>query len=260
MTAITYETIIKYLMPEQNTFSLPLNMTMIGDSFDKFKNIFDESFYRIGIVTHHMNTNISLISSILYCIDTNYHTRDSESIMNSLPNDINMIVKELDISIIIFDFKNDVIESIYNGDYVNPWKPTIYIARYNDWWEPIVTKDLRIFSYSSQRNNVLKNIHTMQTIYRYNTKDIIAINDNFKEVMTLEGFIKEPKQNDKSQNNKLQSDKSLCDTFINPVIPTRNKLEKMKKDELILLCNTLNKIITISKPTKANLISLILDE
>jgi hypothetical protein len=125
---------------------------------------------------------------------------------------------------------------------------------------PRLTKDLRIFSYSSQRNNVLKNIHTMQTIYRYNTKDIITINDNFKEVMTLEGFIKEPKQNDKSQSDKSQSDKSLCDTFINPVIPTRNKLEKMKKDELILLCNTLNKIITISKPTKANLISLILDE
>jgi hypothetical protein len=132
---------------------------------------------------------------------------------------------------------------------MNPWRPSIYLARYDEWWEPIVVKDLRVFSFSSPRANILKHNILNRDVYRYNTKDIITVNDNFNEIMALEGFIK---------TNKTANTDSE-ELFIAPVIPTRGKLDKMKKDELIALCNTLNKIINISKPTKKDLIDIIIN-
>lgn len=242
MTTITYETIIQYLMPKQNIFSLQPNIIMKASEFSAFKDIFDDVFYRIGITNSYMGKNISLQNSIMYCIDSQYNNKDIENIINTIPDDIEKIVKDLKINIFIFDFKNHIIECVHYGDYMNPWRPSIYLARYDEWWEPIIIKDVRIFSFSSPRANILKHNILNMEVYRYNTKDNIIINDNFNEIMTLEGFIK----NTDSE-----------DLFIAPIIPTRGKLDKMKKDDLIILCNTLNKIINISKPTKKDLIDII---
>ena len=247
MTTITYETIIAHLMPKQNMFSLQPNIIMKASDFPVFKEIFDDIFYRIGITNMYMGKNISLQNSIMYCVDSLYNNKDIDSIVNTINNisdDIEKIVKELQINIFIFDFKNKIIECVYNGDYMNPWRPSIYLARYEEWWEPIVVKDLRIFSFSSPRANILKHNILNMDVYKYNTKDDITINDNFNEIMTLEGFIK---------NTNTDSE----ELFIAPVIPTRGKLDKMKKDDLIALCNTLNKIIHISKPTKKDIIDII---
>ena len=244
MTTITYETIIAHLMPKQNTFSLQPNIIMKASDFPLFKDIFDDVFYRIGITNMYMGKNISLQNSVMYCIDSQYNNKDIESIVNTIPDNIEKIVKELQINIFIFDFKNNNIECVHTGDYMNPWRPSIYLARYAEWWEPIVVKDLRIFSFSSARANILKHNILNMDVYRYEMKDNIMINDNFTEVMTLEGFIK-------NTNNDSE------EVFIAPVIPTKGKLDKMKKDELIALCNTLNKIINISKPTKKDLIDII---
>ena len=249
MTTITYETIIQYLMPKQNIFSLQPNIVMKSEDFSMFKDIFDDVFYRIGITNTYMGKNISLINSIMYCVDSQYNNKDIEGILNTINNnDIEKIVKELQINIFIFDFKNNTIKCVYNGDYMNPWRPSIYLAQYDEWWEPIVVKDLRVFSFSSPRANVLKHNILNMDVYRYNTKDNITINDNFNEIMTLEGFMKKPTNNTDSE-----------ELFIAPVIPTRGKLDKMKKDDLIALCNTLNKIINISKPTKKDLIDIIMN-
>lgn len=251
MTTITYETIIAHLMPKQNTFSLQPNIIMKASDFPVFKDIFDDVFYRIGIANTYMGKNISLVNSIMYCVDSQYNNKDIEGILNTINNDdIEKIVKELQINIFIFDFKNNTIECVYNGDYMNPWRPSIYLARYDEWWEPIVVKDLRVFSFSSPRANVLKHNILNMDVYRYNTKDNITINDNFNEIMTIEGFIKKITNNANTDSEEL---------FIAPVIPTRGKLDKMKKDELIALCNTLNKIINISKPTKKDLIDIIMN-
>jgi len=221
MTTITYETIIAHLMPKQNMFSLQPNIIMKASDFPVFKEIFDDIFYRIGITNMYMGKNISLQNSIMYCVDSLYNNKDIDSIVNTINNisdDIEKIVKELQINIFIFDFKNKIIECVYNGDYMNPWRPSIYLARYEEWWEPIVVKDLRIFSFSSPRANILKHNILNMDVYKYNTKDDITINDNFNEIMTLEGFIK---------NTNTDSE----ELFIAPVIPTRGKLDKMKKDD-----------------------------
>ena len=253
MTTITYETIIKHLMPEQNTFSLQPNIIMKSSDFPMFKDIFDDVFYRIGITNTHMGKNISLQNSVMYCIDSNYNNKDIETIINTIPNDIQLIVKELCINIFIFNFTNNTIECVYNGDYMNPWKPSIYLARYDEWWEPIVVKDLRVFSFSSPRANVLKHNILNRDVYQYGTKDNIVINDNFNEIIKLDGFV---------NNIIVDTEMDENEPFIKhdiPTIPTRGKMDKMKKDDLILLCNSLNKTINIAKPTKKDLIDIILN-
>ncbi len=249
MTTITYETIIKHLMPEQNTFSLQPNIIMKSEDFPMFKDIFDDVFYRIGITNNHMGKNISLQNSVMYCVDSNYNNKDIETIINTIPDDIQLIVKELCINIFIFNFTNNMIECVYNGEYMNPWKPSIYLARYNEWWEPIVVKDLRVFSFSSPRSNVLKHNILNMDVYQYGTKDNIIINDNFNEIIQLDGFV---------AKIAVDDDEPFI-THDVPTIPTRGKMDKMKKDDLILLCNSLNKVINIAKPTKKDLIDIILN-
>jgi hypothetical protein len=51
--------------------------------------------------------------------------------------------------------------------------------------------------------------------------------------------------------------KEVDECFITNEKPPKSKLDKMKKAELIELCNTMNKIINIKKPTKKDLIDLI---
>ena len=242
---LTYDIIIKYLMPVVNTFSQHPNISLKSSEFTYFNKIFDDTFYRYGINNNDDN-NISLKSSILYCIDENYHNIPINQINNLITtNDIVNCVKELNINIIIFDFKNDKISSEYFGDYFNPWRPTILLANYEEFYEPIVTKECKIFSFSSYKSNVFKNNILNMQINKYNTNEIININDNFKEILELENF------------NKSMSNDSF--TSSEEEVYNKSKLDKMKKDELVGLCLKLNKSITISRPTKKDLIELILN-
>ncbi len=209
---LTYEIIIKYLTPEKNPF------LQKSQDFFNFK-FFDDSFYYINVDKYSFKNSIS------YCL-------------NSVIDDTD-IVNELNINIIIFDFKNNNIYSEYNGDYFNPWKPTIFLANYNEWWAPIVSNDTKIFSFCSPKSNILKQHILIQNIIKNKTTDQIIINDNFNEIIELEGF-----------NNS-------SDNFIIIEKPPKSKLEKMKKDELLQLCQELNKEIYLSKPTKKDLIEII---
>ncbi len=229
---LTYEIILKHLMPVANCFSLKSQLTMPVSDFKYFNKLFDDSFYRYGVITTNNNINVSLKNSISFCL--NIQTNDD------IPNNIKEIVNELDINIIIFDFKNNIITSQYNGDFFNPWKPTIYLANYDDWWEPIVSKDCKLFSFSSSKSSILKNNILIQNINKYETNEPISINDNFHEIIMLEGISKE-----------------VDECFMTNEKPPKSKLDKMKKAELIELCNTMNKIINIKKPTKKDLIDLI---
>ena len=73
------------------------------------------------------------------------------------------------------------------------------------------------------------------------------INDNFNEIIDIEGFNKSSNENNDDNN----------EAFIIQ-IPNKTQLNKMKKDELIELCKQFNKNINISKPTKKDLIDIIL--
>jgi hypothetical protein len=229
-------------MPQVNTFSLQPNIIMKSAEFPLHAKLFDEGFYRYGITSTYICNNISFKSSVLYCLDSNFHNMTPENISVS-PIDITTLSNEVHINIIIFDFKNDLIYCSHFGDFMNPWRPTILLAKYEEWWEPIVTKDLKIFSFSSNKSNVLKNNILSQNIYKYNTKDLITINDNFNEIIDIDGFVK-------------PSVTSPVDIFIMPDIK-KTKLEKMKKDDLIQLCNNMNKPIKLTKPTKKDLIKII---
>ena len=228
---ITYETIIEYLSPIINTFSNQQNITLYSPNFKFFSNIFDHTFYRYGIVNTSNNVNISLENSISYCLDTNVKVNGS---LWDISNNIH-------INIIIFDFKNNVISSTYFGDFFNPWRPTIFLANYNEWWEPIVSNDTKIFSYSSNKSIILKTkiLSNIQNIIKYNSTDTIQINDNFNEILEIDQFI------------------NTNDTFVNNTTFSKNKLEKMKKDELIQIINNMNMIIPMVKPTKKDLIQII---
>ncbi len=246
MTAINYETIIKYLMPKINTFSLMPNITMTSSNFTSYNNLFDDSFYRFGIINTHDGINISLKSSILACIYSKYNMMSSEDISKFEMTD-NMIdlCNNLGINIIFFNFINNITSS-YKGDFFNPWIPTIYIATNGEWFEPIITKDCRIFSFSSIKSNILKNNILCQNILKYNINENITINDNFNEIIEIDKFTK-------------PIIKEENDTFITaePTIPTKSKLEKMKKEDLLTLIQQLNKTVSVSKPTKKDLIDII---
>ena len=244
---LSYDIIIKTLTPIVNTFSLQPNILLKSSEFTCFNKLFDDSFYRYGVYN-----NCSLKSSILYCMDLYHNIVAKQQNDHMTPDYINEIiptsnikeiVANLNINIIIFDFNTKLISSEYKTDYFNPWYPTIYLAKYNDWWEPIVTKDTKIFSFSSAKSSILKNNILMENITRYMTDIPITINDNFNEIIEIEGFINDPV--------------NTTDLFIKTEPYTKNKLEKMKKDELIQICQTLNKKIGISKPTKKDLIELI---
>jgi hypothetical protein len=239
---LSYEIIIKHLMPIQNIFSQNPHLSISSSTFNHFNKIFDDTFYRYGIISQVNFINVSLKNSILFCLEELINVSDNIDI-----NNIINIVNDIDINIIIFDFKNNKISSQYNGEYFNPWKPTIYLANYDEWWEPIVSKDSKIFSFSSNKSNILKNNILMQNITKYNTDEIITINDNFNEIIELSGF---------NVNNNLIDDN---ETFIKIDNIPKTKLEKMKKDELIELCKSMDKSININKPTKKDLIEIILN-
>jgi hypothetical protein len=241
---LTYDIIIKHLMPTINTFSLQPGIAMKSIDFPFFSKLFDDSFFRFGIKSN------SLINSISYCL--------SNDVSFDTSNNISDIVKKLDINIIIFDFKNNKIMMEYNdikNNFFNPWKPTIYLANYDEWWEPIVSKDAKIFSFSSSKATILKNNILNENITKING-DSININDNFNEIIEIEGFIPNNKVSDLSS----EVEEDYNNAFVKEKIdkPNKTQLSKMKKDELIELCKQYNKTINISKPTKKDLIDIIL--
>ena len=224
---ITYELIIEYLSPPINIFSNKPNITMPLSNFSYFKNIFDDSFYRYGIVSDE-NT---LCSSIMHCLDT------SEKIEGSVEEIVNMI----HINIIIFDFKNNNIGSVYYGDFFNPWRPTIFLANYNNYWEPIVSSEGKIHSFSSSKSHILKNKILTNEIKKYNSGSNICINDNFNEILEIDNLLN-------------------TDTFIDSTTFSKNKLDKMKKEELLQIITNMNITISQTKPTKKDLIKIICKE
>jgi hypothetical protein len=234
---LTYDIIIKHLMPPINTFSLQSNIVMKSSDFPFFSKLFDDTFYRFGI------NNNSLINCVNYCFNTDINDNDA--------------VKELDINIIVFDFKNNKIEADYKQtkfDFLNPWKPTLLLAKYENWWEPIVCKDTKIFSFNSPKSHILKNNIFNQNITKYNSDIEININDNFQEILDIEGF-------NKLSDNSSDIDDNSNETFITKDIKKEAislaKLNKMKKEELEELCKKMNKVINKTKYTKKDLIDII---
>lgn len=238
--SITYETIIKVLCEKNIIFSNNINIMKYADEFEIFNNIFDNTFYKYGVYKYdNNNIDISLWTSILFLIHDNYYLLTKEDVINNSlvlkdsNKNINDLVKNININIIIFDFLNNKIIPYYN-EYFNPYKSTLFIAKYNEEYEPIACNDTKYFGYNFPKISIFKKII-------FEEIDNIIINDSLNDI------VKEFNKEDDlfiSQSNIQQN-------------LTRSKINKMKKDELISLLNDLNIEITINKPTKKDLIGLL---
>lgn len=302
---ITYDIILKYLVSDDmNYFSNKPNIIQSYNLFNKFKDIFYESFYRYGVYDKDDdNNNISLINSIIYCIDNNYFSKSEDEIKKSISlliscmynffkdnNDDNLIKHYddifknknydnpflleficifLKINIFIFDFKTECISSVYYKDFYNPWRPNIFIAKFDNFWEPIVTQKNSLFNFSDKilRDNILykdisyhienlkkfdinDNINEILDLEKLNFEDIISDDNNISDDNISDENIENIEDEGSAFTNKNNLYKNL----------TKNKLNKMKKAEVIDVLEELEiDYSNIKKPTKADLITLFLD-
>lgn len=252
---LNYNIILAHLCPniKDNSTNQKINiMEKIDNKY--FLNLFNNTFYKYGVYKYdNNNNNISLLMSLLYCLDNkyiNYNEEDINNISNYYKKHIDTFnllnfINIFDINFIIFNFKNGNITSGYQADFFNPWKPTIFLAYDNNFYEPIVSNDVKIFNYSNNKNNILKLKILFQDINYFNDDKEFFINDNLNEIIEIDNLI--------NNNNS--------DTFITKFDISKNislnKLNKMKKADLINLLNDLNLTIQLLKPTKKDIINLI---
>ena len=131
----------------------------------------------------------------------------------------------MDINFLIFDYCNNKINCIFNGDYMNPWKVTLFLAKYETNWEPLFC-DKKQFSFN---DSFLKRMLTNDEIIYFNEEYLdkaYSLMDNINQVTTYSNLSESDDEEEVLQN----------DTFINPqneikeMNLNKTKLKKMKKD------------------------------
>jgi len=307
---INYSLILKYLLKdthENQTFVHQKNFMTYSDKFpEEFKNILGDKFYRIGVTQNINQKNMSFYTSLITLLDDNmmsitekeelYKINELLTVLNNKVINTTLHIKEiskgsikkylkdiesniwiyelianyLKLNFIIFDFNTLKIFTIYCGEFMDPWRTCLFLAKHNKSWEPILNNEKRVFSYN---DNVVKKILSQSTInitYFENEiikKDLVIV-DNLKEI--VDNLIKSDIILDSGIESSIDSDKNsgidvdkLSDNheeipFIKKEIKLdEDKLNKMLKTELIIHLKALN-IKYSSKSTKKDLIQLIL--
>lgn len=172
---------------------------------------------------------------------------------------LEMLVHKFMINILIFDFKTNGIYTLYPNDIMNPWRPFLLFAKSNNNWEPIRNQEKNHFSYNdSFIKKILTGNQNIEVKYYDGSiikKDFVLV-DNINEIMDEE-FKSSNKENILSDDS---DNSSINDTFISnneqETKPTKNKLIKMTKDELMKYMKSLN-IKFNTKSTKKDLIELV---
>lgn len=260
--------------------NFPKNFADIFHSSDKIN--------RFGVTKNVNNKNISFLTSFLSLIDNKMMYADKKEEIKLVQNFIEMlkdkvkskqfkfeldmkfnkqvildrinsyqfddgiltqVISQLfDINFLIFDFSNENIYTLFNGDYLNPWKATFLFAKKEDNWEPLFS-DRKSFCFN---DNFLKSILTENEIMYYNDSFLekyYTLLDNIKELENI--------------NSSTELEESEDDTFINPVNEikkmnlNKSKLKNMKKDNLVDIISKLNLDISISS-NKTDMIDKIL--
>ena len=280
---INYETIIKYLgnikPKEELNISQKNIYTYLKNISSKFQDLFCDKIYKYGITIYDNNkNNISFWSSLLTLIYKQFivpFNEDELSYINKFKKElidiypikysiskneiferlklepdyilIQYIVDMLDINIIIFDFKEELIYSLYKNNMMNPLKPTYLFSYNNTIWEPIMLNSNNIvykdFSYN---DNLIKKILYSNMIIYYDTKKEFIVNDNINIIID-------------NEHNLLN--KETNELFIkNEPNINENKLNKMTKLKLIEHAQSLNITINMSKMLKIKIIELIMNK
>ena len=292
---MNYDLIIKYLSKQK---SFTTNKGEYNNNFpEKFK---DNTFYRYGITTYNNDKlNISFWSSLLTILDKSFiipidndelylvkkfiddivdkktHV-DMKERVKLVPNSqvFEFVADVLNINLLFLDFKNLTFNVIYPNLYLNPWNKICILAKNDDLFEPVMSKENRYFTFD---NDIIKNLFLNNHItYFDNIKEYILldtkekvqekedeasvkINTKYKKTLELVDNIKVVKTNKINdeitstvQNNKIE--KILVDySHLN-----KTKLNKMKMDELSELYNKL-KLEKNNKMLKADMINNILN-
>lgn len=284
---INYETIIKYLgnvKPKEVKSTGQKNIyTYLKTIPSKFQELFCDRTYKYGITIYdNNNNNISFMTSLLTLIDSKFivpFNEDEVNVVNNFKKELiekypskysvpkNEIVERLklepdyillqyivdlfDINMIIFDFKESNIYTLYKNYIMNPLKPT-YLFSYNDaFWEPIMVNStksiIRDFSYN---DSIIKKILAEDIKYYENKKEFL-VNDNINVVV-------------ENEKKLLKKDEIKSNTLFIKEEPikedgklTAAKLNRMTKDKLIEYAKTLNITDDMTKMLKAKIIELI---
>lgn len=283
----------------------------------KFQNIFSDKYYRFGItVFDNNNNNISFWSSLLTLIDIDKkfiipYENDEINIINNFKNElidkyskkglsaclkkfdkndikeriklipdyliIQYIVDIININIFILDFKTETINIIYNEIIMNPLKPTIILANFDFYWEPIIlnkkSDNQKIFNYNDSiikklLNNDIKYYEESKLNKHFNCdspKNIIINENNKLSIINSknDALFVEPSEEVKIIEN-IPNNTTDNEEFKNL---NKTKLNKMKLDDLIILLKKINNTIDINNKkskkkmiTKKELIELILNQ
>jgi len=294
---------------EKETFDSKKNLMKYSDGFSKdFKEILGDKFYRTGVTQIHNNINISFFTSFLALLTDDYislmddeeivyinklldelsnytNNNDSFVFLKELSKNIvkknikdkessvwlmELLVHKFDINLLIFNFIDNQIYTVYSSEIMNPWKPFFIFAKSNNNWEPIRNQEKKMFSYNDP---IIKKSLTSQNIeIKYYDNNIIKkdyfLLDNINEIinndfsnkkLVISDEEEESKKDDSNETDK-ENTSDINNTFIkNIVIMNKNKLNKMTKDEIINYMKELNKnIVTNKKTTKKELIELVL--
>lgn len=278
---ITYDTIIEYLCSNNQNYSFITKPNIIkfidSETNYDFNNKFN-GFFRMGMLVYNKDdTNISFFTSLLFLMNKdfiymddeektknvnkiinemrnywntkfknnkNFTKTDGEKIIlkyqinkleeNDISNFLEMVCFCFKINIMRLDYKNNKLEIHYFKKFkkgeLNIFYPTIILSNYNNFWEPVYNSNNRLFEL---KNKMFKFITD-----KYKIKKI-------DEILQESGVIK--KENKSSFLSKEE---------LEPLLQ-KSKLNKMKKDELINLANSLNIDINV-KSTKKIIIENIL--
>ena len=315
------------IISENKDFITQKNIFNYSKSFpDIFKNLLSDKFYRYGITIYDNNNyNISFWSSLLTLIDKKFiiplnHNEISiinefkfqliekykKSIISNflkqfdknnirermkLEPDIYIlqyICDILDITFLIFDFKNNTIHSVYSELFLNPFKQIFIFAKYNSFWEPIMSikskgsikrifdiNDLNInyennkinkeFNILSEKDIINKEKNIIQNKILKEDTDNTKYNEDNEDNVDNED--NEDNKNNKDNNNEkeiVNEDENKKDIkekeiFIDINNYNKSKLTKLKMEQIHNICNIL-KIEYNKKTIKLDLINKILDK
>lgn len=266
---INYDLIIKYLITKKTTFASKKHILVYSDLFpEKFKDFFQNKFYRYGI-----NQTDSFYVSLLTLLNKHFITStpdDEKYEVNQLKKSINeydnsskvntnimdnnhiqLLSDILDINFLIFDFKNEDINVIFpfqgeEKDECNPYKPSLLIANYEDFYEPIINEvdNKKIFSFNDQ---------LIKKIYHF-----VQLNKNIKLKDNIINIVEEfnPKKNDNPTFIKLNEYDNQ--PFIKPNEYDSNKLLKLTKKDLQVILDKKNIQVNITKMLKKDIVDLIM--
>ena len=313
---MNYNLIIKYLSKQKPFIT---NKGEYNNNFpEKFKdnkcldNTFnkclDNTFYRYGVTTYNNDKlNISFWSSLLTILDKSFlipidndelylvkkfiddivekkkHI-DMKERVKLVPNSqvFEFVADVLNINLLFLDFKNLTFNVIYPNLYLNPWNKICIFAKNDDFFEPVMSKENRYFTFD---NDIIKNLFLNNDItYFDNIKEYILldtkekvqekedeasvkINTKYKKTLELVDNIKVVKTNkihEEITNNKetkeitdaIQNNKE--EILVDYSHLNKTKLNKMKMDELTELYNKL-KLEKNNKMLKADMINNILN-